>query len=383
MNLDDTIVAIATPPGRGGIGVVRLAGARAREIAAPMLRLRHDLEPGRVVFGELVEPGGEAAELRSARQLGACPELAEGAAIPACASGVLTSARSQSKRIDEVVATYFPKPHSYTTDDIIEISAHGSPVVLRHIVELCVAAGARLAEPGEFTMRAFLNGRIDLTQAEAVRDLIEAQTLYQARVAAQQLQGALSRRIKPIKEGLVALIALLEAGIDFAEDDVDVLPSGEILSRIEEICGLLQPVADSFAHGRIVHAGLMLAIVGRPNAGKSSLFNRIVQRERAIVTATPGTTRDLVTERVSLGGIPVELVDTAGMREPSDEAERIGIRKSRETLADADMVLLVLDATAGPDQDEMELLATLVQRRAIVVVNKSDLVTHRLRWRRR
>jgi tRNA modification GTPase len=277
------------------------------------------------------------------------------------------------EKLDEGVVTFFAAPHSYTGEDVVEVAAHGSPVILETLVRQALRGGARLAAPGEFTQRAFLSGRIDLTQAEAVRDLIEAQTLYQARVAAQQLQGALSRRIKPIKEGLVALIALLEAGIDFAEDDVDVLPGTEILSRIEVIRGLLQPVAESFAHGRIVHAGLMLAIVGRPNAGKSSLFNRIVQRERAIVTAAPGTTRDLVTERVSLGGIPVELVDTAGMREPSDEAERIGIRKSRETLADADMVLLVLDATAGLEQDEMELLATLAQRRAIVVVNKSDL----------
>jgi tRNA modification GTPase len=206
-----------------------------------------------------------------------------------------------------------------------------------------------------------------------VHDLIEAQTLYQARVAAQQLHGALSRRIKPIKEGLVALIAVLEAGIDFAEDDIDVLPNAEIIKRIEELRASLQPIAGSFARGRVVHAGLMLAIVGRPNAGKSSLFNRLVERERAIVTAAPGTTRDLVTERVSLGGIPVELVDTAGMREASDEAEQIGIRKSREALTDADVVLMVLDATAPPEQEEMELLATLTQRRALVVVNKSDL----------
>ena len=185
MNLDDTIVAIATPPGRGGIGVVRLAGARAKEIALAMLRLKHELEPGRVVFGEFVDARGEAAELRSAGQPGACPEPVEGAGVPTW---------PEKQRIDEVVVTYFAKPHSYTTDDIIEISAHGSPVVLRHIVELCVAAGARLAEPGEFTMRAFLNGRIDLTQAEAVRDLIDSQTLYQAKVAAQQLDGALSRR---------------------------------------------------------------------------------------------------------------------------------------------------------------------------------------------
>ena len=277
------------------------------------------------------------------------------------------------EKLDEAVVTFFAAPHSYTGEDVLEIAAHGSPVVLETLVRQALRCGARLAAPGEFTQRAFLGGRIDLTQAEAVHDLIEAQTLYQARVAAQQLHGALSRRIKPIKEGLVALIALLEAGIDFAEDDVDVLPSAEIQSRIEEIRGLLQPVADSFARGRIVQAGLMLAIVGRPNAGKSSLFNRIVQRERAIVTATPGTTRDLVTERVSLGGIPVELVDTAGMREASDEAEQIGVRKSREALAEADMVLLVLDATASPGQEELELLATLAQRRALVVVNKSDL----------
>jgi tRNA modification GTPase len=333
---NETIVAIATPPGRGGIGIVRLSGAEATRIAEPMLRLRNPLAPAQARFADLLD-------------------------------------LETQEKLDEGVVTFFAAPHSYTGEDVVEVAAHGSPVILETLVRQALRGGARLAAPGEFTQRAFLSGRIDLTQAEAVRDLIEAQTLYQARVAAQQLQGALSRRIKPIKEGLVALIALLEAGIDFAEDDVDVLPSGEILSRIEEICGLLQPVADSFAHGRIVHAGLMLAIVGRPNAGKSSLFNRIVQRERAIVTATPGTTRDLVTERVSLGGIPVELVDTAGMREPSDEAERIGIRKSRETLADADMVLLVLDATAGPGQDEMELLATLAQRRAIVVVNKSDL----------
>jgi tRNA modification GTPase len=176
--------------------------------------------------------------------------------------------------------------------------------VLRHIVELCVAAGARLAEPGEFTMRAFLNGRIDLTQAEAVRDLIDSQTLYQAKVAAQQLEGALSRRLQPIKQKLVELIALLEAGIDFAEDDVSVMPNATILEHIAEVREPLQQLSASFAYGKIVHEGLTLAIVGRPNVGKSSLFNRLVERERAIVTATPGTTRDLVSETVAIGGIP-------------------------------------------------------------------------------
>ena len=207
MNLDDTIVAIATPPGRGGIGVVRLAGAEARAIVAPMLRLRHPLEAGRAVLGELVESG---VNRRSGD--GADQEPRAGAPAP------------HMRRIDEVVVTFFAKPHSYTTDDIVEISAHGSPVVLRHVVEMALAGGARLAEPGEFTMRAFLNGRIDLTQAEAVRDLIDSQTLFQAKVAAQQLEGALSHRLKPIKAELVQLIAQLEAGIDFAEDDVSIVP---------------------------------------------------------------------------------------------------------------------------------------------------------------
>jgi tRNA modification GTPase len=355
VNLDDTIVALATPAGRGGIGVIRLAGAKAREIALPMLRLKHELEPGRAVFGELVEP----------------PQTHVGTAAPGCPD----ERRSAASRIDEVVVSYFAKPHSYTTDDIIEISAHGSPVVLRHVVELCVAGGARLAEPGEFTMRAFLNGRIDLTQAEAVRDIIDSQTLYQAKVAAQQLEGALSKRLQPIKQKLVELIVLLEAGIDFAEDDVSVLPDARILDSIASIRMPLEQLAASFAYGKLVHEGLTLAIVGRPNVGKSSLFNCLVERERAIVTATPGTTRDLVSETVAIGGIPVKLVDTAGIRKALDEAESIGIRKSLEALADADLVLVVVDATQAINADDEELLRNAESRPTIAIANKSDL-TH-------
>ena len=357
MNLDDTIVAIATPPGRGGIGVVRLAGPESRKIAAPMLRLKHDLEPGRAVFGELVEPD-RYAEPRLAGQ--------RGASVP-------TFSDSEVQRIDEVVVTFFGKPHSYTTDDIVEISAHGAPVVLRHIVELCVAAGARLAEPGEFTMRAFLNGRIDLTQAEAVRDLIDSQTIYQAKVAAQQLEGALSRRLQPIKQKLVELIALLEAGIDFAEDDVSVPSDAAILALIGAVRAPLEQLSATFAYGKIVHEGLTLAIIGRPNVGKSSLFNRLVERERAIVTATPGTTRDLVSETVAIGGIPVKLVDTAGIREAVDEAESIGVRKSMEALADADLVLAVLDASQKESEEDVALLRLAENRSSIVVGNKCDL----------
>jgi len=351
VNLDDTIVAVATPQGRGGIGVVRVAGPRARPLTSPMLRLKHDLEPGLAVFGELIESGGDDAALRSVGQ----PR----AAVPT--------------RIDEVVVTYFAKPHSYTTDDIVEIAAHGSPVVLRHIVELCVAAGARLAEPGEFTMRAFLNGRIDLTQAEAVRDLIDSQTLYQAKVAAQQLEGALSKRLQPVKQKLIELIAVLEAGIDFAEDDVSILPDSVILERIAAVRQPLEALAATFAYGKIVHLGLTLAIIGRPNVGKSSLFNRLVERERAIVTATPGTTRDLISETVALGGIPLQLVDTAGIRQALDEAESIGIRKSIETLADADLVLVVFDASQNVAKEDNELLRQVQGRPAIVVGNKCDL----------
>lgn len=321
---------------------MRLAGPEARAIAMPMLRLKHELEPGRAIFGELIEACGSDSLLRQ-------------------------------DRIDEVVVTYFAKPHSYTTDDIIEISAHGSPVVLRHIVELVLARGARLAEPGEFTMRAFLNGRIDLTQAEAVRDLIESQTLHQARVAAQQLEGALSRRLQPIKQKLVELIALLEAGIDFAEDDVSVLPSEQIIRHIAAVREPLKELSRSFAYGKLVHEGLTLAIVGRPNVGKSSLFNRLVERERAIVTATPGTTRDLVTETVAIGGIPVKLVDTAGIRRALDEAENIGIQKSMEALADADLVLVVLDSSQPVSDEDRKLLDQITQRTAIVVENKADL----------
>jgi tRNA modification GTPase len=368
VNLDDTIVAIATPPGRGGIGVVRLAGPRARAIAMPILRLRHELEPGGAIFGEVVEP---VSPTRIEDPTLSLKERGTRVGQPTVGH---PQESFRGGRIDEVVVTYFAKPHSYTTDDIIEISAHGSPVVLRHIVELCVAAGARLAEPGEFTMRAFLNGRIDLTQAEAVRDLIESQTLYQAKVAAQRLEGALSRRLQPIKQRLVELIAVLEAGIDFAEDDVSVMPDTQILECIAVVRAPLDRLAASFAYGKIVHEGLTLAIVGRPNVGKSSLFNRLVERERAIVTATPGTTRDLVSETVAIGGIPIRLVDTAGIRQSLDEAESIGIRKSMEALADADLVLVVLDLAQPTSEEDNELLRQAQSRQRIVVGNKFDLV---------
>jgi len=345
----ETIVAISTPPGRGGIGIVRLSGPRAVPMAEALVRLRHPLQHASARFAEIYEPSapGEPA--------------AEGTS-------------EAPRKLDEAVVTCFQAPRSYTGEGLVEIAAHGSPVVLQMLVRAALAQGARLARPGEFTERAFLSGRLDLTQAEAVRDLIDAQTLYQARVAAEQMGGALSRRVQPAKQQLVELIALLEAGIDFAEDDVDVTPNAQILTRIDAMQPILESLHRSFARGRLVHSGLTLAIVGRPNVGKSSLFNRLVERERAIVTAMPGTTRDLVSERVSLGGIPLELVDTAGLREGADEAETIGIQKSREALADAHLVMLVVEGNTPLSEEEQALAASLAGRRALLVRNKSDLV---------
>jgi tRNA modification GTPase len=338
----DTIAAVSTPPGRGGIGVVRLSGPRAVEILDSLVRLRQPAEHMRARLADVMDAeGGEGAD---------------------------------AARIDEAVVTCFFAPNSYTGEDVAEIAAHGSPVVLDLLLRRALALGARLAGPGEFTERAFLGGRIDLTQAEAVRDLIEAQTLAQARQAASQLGGALSRRVQPAKQKLVELIALLEAGIDFAEDDVEVAPQSEIAQRIAELTAPLAALEASFARGRIVHDGLTLAIVGRPNAGKSSLFNRLVERDRAIVTATPGTTRDLVTERISLDGIPVELVDTAGLREAGEEVEQLGIARSREALADAALVLVVLDATQALNDEERRLLRAVEGRPALVAQNKCDLI---------
>jgi len=334
----DTIVAISTPPGRAGIGIVRLSGPSAASIAAQLVSPRQPLDHARARLADVLDENNSTRE-----------------------------------RIDEAMVTFFAAPNSYTGDELVEIAAHGSPVVLEFLLRRAIALGARLAEPGEFTERAFLAGKLDLTQAEAVRDLIDAQTLTQARQAAGQMGGALSRRVTPVKLSLLELIALLEAGIDFAEDDVDIAPKAEIARRIDALLLPLIALEASFARGRIVHDGLTMAIVGRPNAGKSSLFNRLVERDRAIVTATPGTTRDLVTERISLDGIPLELVDTAGLREAFEEVEQLGIARSREALADAAIVLIVLDATQTLNDEERGLLAAVRDRAALVAINKSDL----------
>ena len=275
--------------------------------------------------------------------------------------------------IDQAVVTYFQAPRSFTREDLVEISCHGSPVILKGVLRLALEAGARLASPGEFTLRAFLRGRIDLVQAEAIHDLIEAQTLFQVKVAQEQLTGSISRRVRPAKEGLVQLIALLEAGIDFAEDDVSVLPEAEIGRRLSDIEAGLVPLQSSFALGKIVSSGLSIALAGRPNVGKSSVFNALLHEDRSIVTEIPGTTRDLVSETTQIQGIPVRLMDTAGIRQANDRVEQLGIDRSVEALADADQVLFIVDGSEPWTPMDAEILLRLEGRSFLLVVNKVDL----------
>jgi tRNA modification GTPase len=335
----DTIAAVSTPPGRGGIGIVRVSGPDGRAFVERVLRFA-DRTP----------------------------------AWKAWSATLASLVDAEDRVVDQVVVTYFPAPRSYTAEDVIEIACHGSPVILRYALERLCQAGARLAEPGEFTLRAYVNGRIDLPQAEAIRDLIAATTLYQARIAAQQAEGSVSRRLKPVKEQLLELIALLEAGIDFAEDDISVAPAEEIVRRLEPIEAAVAALAASFAYGKLVHEGFTLAIVGRPNVGKSSLFNRLLEQDRAIVTEIPGTTRDVVSETASLSGIPVKLLDTAGIRLGQDVVESLGIERSYQAMADADLTLVVVDASQRlTDADDTLIARAAAEGKSLVAANKADL----------
>jgi tRNA modification GTPase len=324
----DTIVAIATPPGRGGIGVIRLSGPGARDIVSRLVTLGRGLEPRRATF---------------------------------------TRVRSMNGEVDHVVATSFPGPHSYTGDDVVELSAHGSPVVLHAIVAAAVECGARLAEPGEFTLRAFLNGRIDLTQAEAVCDLIDAVTPSQARVAFDQLEGTLTRAIGEIDASLFDLVARLEASIDFPDEGFHFIQPVEIGRAVEALLERTAALLCDAQRGRLIREGLQVAIVGEPNVGKSSIFNALAGAPRAIVAAAPGTTRDLVTETIDLEGFRVTLVDTAGLRETADEVEAEGVARSRQAIGVADLVLEVTDT------DGAQAGSQHADKKRLVVRNKMDL----------
>ena len=332
---DDTIVAIATPHGRSGIGVVRVSGDQSESIAARLFKARTSLVHRQSTAGQWIDVNGNV--------------------------------------IDEVVATLFKAPHTYTGEDALEISAHGNPLILSRIIGTVLDLGTRLATAGEFTLRAVMNGKMDLIQAEAVRSFIDAQTDEQARTALLQMGGALSKRLLPAKEKLVDIIVQLEAGIDFADDDVPPPNAAGVAAEIAQVRDALKELQESYSYGRILSNGLRLAIVGKPNVGKSSLFNRFVGAERAIVTNIPGTTRDVVSESVSLDGVPLTFFDTAGLRESDELVEKIGVERTVETLSVADLVLFVLDGSAEIDDLDRSILGRLEKTTYITIINKSDL----------
>ncbi|HVH26949.1 MAG TPA: tRNA uridine-5-carboxymethylaminomethyl(34) synthesis GTPase MnmE [Vicinamibacterales bacterium] len=346
----DTIVAIATPPGRGGIGVVRISGPDARTVAAYLITRTQPLEPRHATFTK--------------------SRLKPDPAMPDSIEGGRAVAHQE---VDHVVATYFPGPHSYTGEDVVELSAHGSPVVLRAIVAAAMTAGARLAEPGEFTLRAFLNGRLDLPQAEAVADLIDAATPLQARAAFDQLQGTLTKEISAIDERLFDLIARLEASIDFPDEGYHFVEPEALARELETLRERTKRLMVDGRTGRLVREGLTIAIVGKPNVGKSSVFNALVGTSRAIVSSTPGTTRDLITETFDLDGLKVTLTDTAGHRSTNDVVEAEGVARSRQASAVADVTLVVLDASEPLDDEDRYIISQVIESKRLIVINKTDL----------
>jgi tRNA modification GTPase len=335
----DTIAAIATPPGAGGIGVIRVSGSGARTILRRLFRPHRqaELQSHHLTYGWIVDP-------------------AEGRAV------------------DEVMAVFMAAPNSYTREDVAEIQSHSSYLLLQRILALVLAAGARAAEPGEFTKRAFLNGRIDLTRAEAVIDLLQAQTREGLQIALSLLQGSLQQRVAAIREALLDLRAVLEVAIDFPDEEVEIINPSHLAQALrEKVISPLEELLLAAERGRLYRDGLAVVILGRPNVGKSSLLNCLLREERAIVTEIPGTTRDTIEDFLNIKGMPVRIVDTAGIRENAEVVEELGIRRARKMQAEADLVLLVMDGTQIPTPDDLALGRSLEQRPGVLVVNKSDL----------
>ena len=368
----DTIVAIATPPGRGGIGVVRLGGPDAQLIASRLLVHPKPLEPRHATLTTVrlkPDPTGVPKSVNVSVLSGLDAPVVSGLSHTPVGSRFSPIC---GDAIDQVVATFFPSPHSYSGDDVVELSAHGSPVVLHGIVSAAIECGARLAEPGEFTLRAFLNGRMDLMQAEAVADLIDSVTPLQARAAFDQLQGTLTRVIGEIDTALFELIARLEASVDFPEEGYHFVDPSALAGAIDALRVRTTALLAAARRGRIVREGLQVAIVGKPNVGKSSLFNALAGTARAIVTDVPGTTRDLVSEVIDLDGLRVTLVDTAGLCETRDAIEAEGVRRSRQALRVADLILVVVDRSEALDEADGRILGDTKGRPTLVVANKSD-----------
>jgi tRNA modification GTPase len=335
----DTIVAIATPSGRGGLGVVRISGDDAVAVASRLISHRGALEPRYATL-----------------------------------TAVRLNSGSRESAADQVVATYFSAPHSYTGEHVVELSAHGSPVILHAIVQGAMDAGARLAEPGEFTLRAFLNQRIDLVQAEAVADLVDAATLAQAHVAYDQLEGTLTRTIADIDAALFDVVAKLEASVDFPDEGYHFLQTDALESALADLRTRTGRLLCDGRRGRLIREGANVAIVGKPNVGKSSLFNALVGTERAIVTDVPGTTRDLITEVVEIGGVRVTLVDTAGRREPRDVVEAEGIARARGAESVSELILIVVDGATPLDETDLEIIGQAAECKHLIVTNKRDLL---------
>jgi tRNA modification GTPase len=336
---DGTIVALSTPPGRSGIGVIRISGEKALDLTRSLVRdPDFSPEPNRVTLKPVFDP--DTLEI-----------------------------------VDRVVVTFFKSPHSYTGDDVVELSCHGSPPLLLRVLDSLLLFGARAADPGEFTMRAVANGRLNLTQAEAVRDLIEAQTHAAVRQAARQLGGELSKRLQPIKDALLEIIVPLESSLEFVEDDLPEDIARNIEQKLSALSAKIVEMADSFRRGRLLKDGLRVALVGRPNVGKSSLFNKLLSSDRAIVTEIPGTTRDTISEVINIEGIPVLITDTAGVRSSSDKIEQLGIERTRRAIADADIIVAVLDGSRPLLDEDREIAREASANRCIVALNKSDLAS--------
>lgn len=334
--MSQTIVALATPTGRSGIGVIRLSGDGSLGILAKLTGdIAVSLNPRKAILCSLADP-------------------------------------SSGETLDEAIVTYFKAPHSFTGEDVIEISCHGSPVLLRQVIDICLAFDARLAEPGEFTLRALSNGRIDLAEAEAIRDLIDSQTSASARQAVRQMRGELSLALQPLKDDLLNVIVVLESALEFVEDDLPEVQLQSVGKNLSTIVSETRRLADTFKAGHLIRDGLRVAIVGRPNVGKSSLFNALVGSDRAIVTDIAGTTRDQLHERFTINDIPIALIDTAGLRETTDTVESIGVERAKATMADADVVIVMLDASEQTSDDDREILANVRDINFIVALNKID-----------
>lgn len=333
----DTIVALSTPPGRGGIGVVRLSGPRSLEFTCSLLR------------DASFAPDSHRATLKTLRD----PETGDA--------------------LDRALVTHFRAPHSFTGEDVVELSCHGSPALLLHVVDALLRLGARAADPGEFTLRALSNGRLSLSQAEAVRDLVDARTQAAVKQAARQLGGELSARLQPVKDALLRIIVPLESSLEFVEDDLPEDLTRQVGALLQQLVTQLDALASTFRTGRLLRDGLRVTFAGRPNVGKSSVFNRLLAVDRAIVTELPGTTRDSLSEFTSLEGIPVMLTDTAGVRESEDKIEQLGIERTRQAIADADLVVLILDGSEPLTDDDREIFAQVAERLHLVALNKSDL----------